>query len=232
MEGGRKRIAPMPVGETAASAQHAARASQPPSGPSTSTQHPQGCVPSPPPVHLQQQPQLQVQASTGAGGTAAYVGSGSVIGGRGVGGAVPAVKRQALQAPLPLSASSAPHPHTQPLPSGGAVVLAGGAGGGAQATAFVLPPPPVLSLFSVSLGVWPGEEGGPGGTNVLLEAANTARDHRGRPASRLQCSRGGSTLWHDSVQVRVRPTPASCEVRMKPGMKYICQGSALARDKA
>ncbi|KAF5825614.1 hypothetical protein DUNSADRAFT_8131, partial [Dunaliella salina] len=195
MEGGRKRIAPMPVGETA-HAQHAARTTQPSWGPGTSTQHPHGSVPSPPPVHRQQQqPQLQIQAGAGAGGTAAYVGSASVVGGRGLGGGAPPAKRQALQA------SGAPYPHTQPLISGGGAVLGGVGGGGAPVmTNLVLPPPPVLSLLHVHLGNWPGEEGGPGGVAVSLEAANTVRDHRGRPASRLQCSRGGSTLWHDSVQ--------------------------------
>ena len=38
---------------------------------------------------------------------------------------------------------------------------------------------------------------------VVLEAANIARDHRGRQAAKLQCSRPGGLLWHDSVQVSV-----------------------------
>lgn len=81
--------------------------------------------------------------------------------------------------------------------------MLGGSQGGAWGAVnhMVLPPPPVVSVLHVPLGVWQGEDGGITGT-VSLEAANTVRDHRGRPTARLVCSSPSGVAWHDSVQVR------------------------------
>ena len=100
--------------------------------------------------------------------------------------------------------------------AGGGGLVNNGTGGGPAAphtSNMVLSPSPLVSLLNVPLGVYVNEDGGGPGSQVMLEATNTTRDHRGRPAARLQCSRsgvGGGVLWHDSVQVGVAVCVCVC----------------------
>jgi hypothetical protein len=94
----------------------------------------------------------------------------------------------------PYVISASPGTPSATAASGSAAVL-----GGQPMAGPVVPgqlrPPGVQSLLHVRLGP------GLGGDTAVLEAMNSARDHRGRPAARLQCSCGGVVRWFDMLQV-------------------------------
>ncbi|KAG2443703.1 hypothetical protein HXX76_002051 [Chlamydomonas incerta] len=111
----------------------------------------------------------------------------------GGGGAAAAGARAGAAAGAPAAAGAA---------AGGGGGQAGGqAGGGggfaAAAAAVLVPVEAVHAHFSFLIHAQPGSAGE---GQVELQALNTARDARGRPAGELLCLEGGQRRWGDSVQ--------------------------------